>query len=129
MKEGNLNRQLEQLGSQRKVSVSAPKLREKKPNLAFKAPTYDFRDSRYLSTRQGGVYYPEVSGLFLIFLALTAKVLRGRTTIDTLSRFCDPVKNILSFCIFLQILPLIEDFNGVYSIDLKTLCKFILPPE
>ncbi len=71
----NLNRQLDKLGSQRKVSVSVPKFREK-PNLTFKAPTYNLRDSRFLSTRQGGSHNPAAAGLFLIFLALAGKINR-----------------------------------------------------
>jgi hypothetical protein len=31
--------------------------------------------------------------------------------------------------LFLKILPLLEDLNGVYFIDSKNLRKFILPPE
>ncbi len=141
----NLNRQLDKLGSQRKVSVSVPKLREK-PNLAFKAPTYNLKDSRFLSTRQGGSHNPAAAGLFLIFLALAGKInrIRIRIIIDLTGRLYSPVNpvrklgmsflsngvnNILSYCIFLKTLPFMGDLNGVYPIDTKNLHKFILPSE
>lgn len=73
-----MNRQLDNLGSQRKVSVSVPKLREKEPDLTLKAPTYIFRDSRYLSTRQGGVHYSAVAGLFLFFFGLDSEDFSGK---------------------------------------------------
>jgi len=67
---------MEQLGSWSKVSVSDPEFREKEPDLAFKAPTYTFKDSSFLSTRQGGFKNLEYSGLFLIFLVLTVNSVR-----------------------------------------------------
>jgi len=105
--------------------VSAPKFREEKPDLAFKAPTWYFRVSRNLSTRQGGSQYLTDSGMFLIFLALTDKVfreriIRERIIIEMLYGLYSP---------FLRILPLQEDLNGVYSIDSRNLRRFILPPE
>lgn len=138
-----MNRQLDnKLGSQRKVSVSAPKLREKKPNLIFKAPTYKLWDSSILSTRQGGPHYSTALGLFLIFLALTVnpvrkglsngvKVFREWTKIDMLCSIYGPVININVLCYYplLGTRPPREDLNGVCSIELKTLCKFSLPPE
>ena len=122
-----MNHQVNKLGSQRKVSVSAPK--GSKPNLIFKAPTYIFRVSKILSPRQGGSHYPVVHGLFLIFLALTVMVLRVRTKIDMTFKLCKPLNNTLSYCTFLQIPMLMEDLKGVYSIDLKTFHKSSLPPE
>ncbi len=124
-----LNRQLKNLGSQRKVSVSAPY--RSKPNLVFKAPTYTFRDSRNLSTRQGGMQYLAAMGLAFIFLALTVKVLRVRTRIDILCRIYRSFKNIhiLNFELLLKT-PLSEgDKNGVCSIEPDDLHRFILPQE
>ena len=126
----NLNPQLDNLGSQRKVSVSSPKGR--KPNLSFKAPTYSFRDSRHLSTRQGGAQNLAVAGLFLIFLALTVKVLWERTIINNLlCRRYSPANNIhiLSYNLFLKTSLLRKEFKGVYFIDVGILHKLILPPR
>lgn len=113
-----MNLQLVKLGSQSKVSVSAP-ISRGKPNLAFKAPTYNNRDSRFLSTRQGGSYTPAFAGLILILLALTVKVSRGKTTIDVWLH--SPVINIIS----LQILQVRKVING----DKSNLQKSILPPR
>ncbi len=118
--------------------MSAPKLREIKPNLAFKAPTYENRDSSFFSTRQGGVYYLAAAGPYLIFFALTVnKVLRAWITINIITRFSQPRKNILTHCIFKQILLLLQDLNEVNfsasrirrgETDSKILHKLILPP-
>ncbi len=139
-----MNLQLKQLGSQRKTSVSGPKIREQKPYLAFKTPTYSFRDSRFLSTRQGGLYYPAAAGLFLVLLALTVKIHRVKIIINMMGKLYSPVNpvrkpdrsflsdsglNILSYHIFLKILLLMEDLNGVYPIASKNHHKYIFSPE
>jgi len=98
---------LDNLGGQNKISVSCP-VREK-PNLIFEAPTWTSRDSRYLSTRQGGLEYLTVVGLITILLALAvsvgryvffsnvSKLIRKKTMINILCRFylpANPIRNI-----------------------------------
>jgi len=122
---GNLNRQLDKLGSQIKASVSDPEYGERKPNLVLEAPTYFIKDSRFLSARQGGVCIPRLSGEILIFLALTVKVLQGRTIIDIIGKcFYNPVRLLQKFrskrCFA-------KDSNGVSYINIRTLQKPISP--
>jgi len=88
------------------MSVSCPA--REKPNLIFEAPTWTLRDSRYLSTRQGGLEYFMVVGLMTILLALAvsvgkyvsfsnvSKVIRGKTMIDILCRFYLPLNPVRS---------------------------------
>jgi hypothetical protein len=115
------------------------------PKLAFKAPTYFHRDSNFLSTRQGGLFNPLISGIYTIFLALAVnpvriinvtlykifsngiKILMVR--IIKTSRLFSPVKNMLINYIFLKIIPVKQEYYGVYPIDLKNPLKFILPPN
>lgn len=135
-----MNRQFDYLGSQRKASVSVLKLQEK-PNPAFKAPTYNIRDSRFLSSRQGGSYYPaDIAGLFLYFLVLTVhsvrkflsngmKILRKRIIINMISLLYNPVNNNLSHCTFLKVPPIRWDLNGVYHKNSKNLLKLVLSSE
>lgn len=144
-----MNLQLEQLGSLRKASVSVPKhcpepcsgLGEK-PDLVFKAPTYIYRDSKFLSTRQGGYHNSAVAELILFFLVLTVKIYRVRTIIDITGRLYSPVhpiresvrsffskgiKNITHNLIFIKILLFFKDLNGVYPITTRNQYKFLLP--
>lgn len=151
-----MNRQVIKLGSQRKVSVSAPQRREERPNLTFKAPTFNFRVSRNLSTRQGGFQYLLAKGLFLIFLALTAGAIRKfrvallknssnglifrEGTINMLDKLYSPLNPLrkqaegflsngvdnIFYNLLIKILPPVEDLKGVYLIDSKNLS---LPPE
>lgn len=131
--------QVDNLGNQSKTSVCAPKLREEKPDLVFKVPTYHYRDSSFLTIRQGGLRF-WIFGLFLFFSALTAipikkllsngvKVLRVRTTIDMLFKLCKPLTNPLTYFIP----PRITTFWGYYErvcfIHLKTPLKLSVPPE
>lgn len=92
------------LGSQNKISVSC--LVKEMPNLIFEAPTWTIRDSRYLSTRQGGLEYFTVVRLTTILLALAVsvgryaflsnvmKLIREKTMIDILCRFYLPVNQL-----------------------------------
>lgn len=138
-----MNLQLEQLGSQSKTSVSVPDFREK-PNLAFKTPTYRNRDSRLLSTRQGGFHNSAIAELILFFLVSTVKIYRVRTKIDMTGKLYSPVYpvrklfnsfysnrviNILSTLILIKILLFLKDLSGVYPIATRNLNKFVLPPE
>ena len=132
--------QVDNLGNQSKASVCAPEnLGVEKPNLVFKVPTYNFRDSSLLATRQGGSRY-WILRLFLFFSALTAipirkffsngvKILRVRTTIDMLFKLCKPLTNPLTYFIP----PRITTFGGYYErvcfIHLKTPLKLSVPPE
>ncbi len=123
-----MNPQFDFLGSQRKPSVSILKSWEK-PNLDFKAPTYKLRDSRLLSTRQGGLFFAVAEELLLFFMVLTVELNRARIKIDTTNRFYSPIHDMFTFCIFFKTLPITADLNGAYPIDLKYLYKFIFPPE
>lgn len=124
---GNLNRQLGKLGSQIKTSVSDPEnLGERKPNLVLEAPTCFIRDSSFLSTRQGGTDIPRLAGEFVIFLALTVKVLQGRTIIDKIGKcFYNPVRLLQKFRPVCRTGR--KDFNGVSYINIRTLQKPISP--
>ncbi len=123
-----MNLQVNNLGSQRKVSVSPPPGR--KPKLSFKAPTCSLRVSRYLSTRQGGAQNLAEAGLFL--LALTVKVLWERTIINNmlcrLYGLADNI-NILSYSLFLKTFLAENDSKEVYCIKPGILHKSILPPK
>ena len=138
-----MNRQIKQLGSQRKTSVSDPELRVEKPNLAFKAPTYSFRDSRFLSTRQGGAYYPAVAGLFFVLLVLTVRIQRVKIIINKMGNLFSPIipvrtcnrnfsfysaNNFLRYFMFLKILLCMEDENGVFLNVSNNHDSYILPP-
>lgn len=123
-----MNLQLDLAGSQSKAIVSNPTCREM-PNFVFKAPTCKNRDSRCPSTRQGGSYNPVVAGLILLFLALTVTLCRVRMIIiDLTDRLFGPVNYIAVYSIFRQILPSMEDLNGVYPIESVNLYNYIQPP-
>ncbi len=134
-----MNLQMEKSGSWRKAGVCAPIRRAEKPDPAFKAPTYVYRDSSILTTRQGGSQYPAFAGLltFMVmivnlvrkFFSNRVKVLLVRTKIEKLWRFRSPVKDVLNCCFF-SINPLsIGVVDGVCLIETKNLCKFFLPPR
>jgi len=110
------------------ASVSDPKLRESKPDLAFKAPTCENGETSFSSTRQGGYIYLAAAGLFLMFFALTVKVLREWIIIKITTKFHNLVISILSFIILHETLN-VRDYSGwVYCLDSGMSFKPALPP-
>ncbi len=123
----NLFRQLDKLGNQRKASVCVPKLRGNKPNLVFKVPTCENRESSFSPVRQGGSYNLAAAGSYLIFLALTVKIFQARIIIDITTRFHNLFKNILIFHVSSQIRLSLEDLKEVDFINSEILHELILP--
>jgi hypothetical protein len=110
------------------ASVSGPKLRESKPDLAFEAPTCENRDTSFSSTRQGGYNYLAAAGLCLMFFALTVKVLREWIIIKITTKFHNFVKSALSFIILHETLN-VRDYSGwVYCTGSGMSFKPALPP-
>lgn len=121
-------RQLEDYGSLRKVSVSAPKVRESKPDLAFKAPTCENRETSFSSTRQGGSVYSAGAGLYLIFFALTVKVFREWIIIKISTKFYNLVKSFLSLNFLHEIAGVRVCSYGVFFTESHMSHKPVLSP-
>jgi len=110
------------------ASVSGPKHRESKPDLACEAPTCENRDTSFPSTRQGGYNYLAAAGLCLMFLALTVKVLREWIIIKITTKIHNLVKNSLSFIILHETIN-VRDYSGrVYCTGSGLSNKPVLPP-
>lgn len=105
------------------MSVSVPRLWGEKPNLVFKAPTYENREASFFPARQGGNKNIVAAGPYLLFIVLTVKVLGEWITIKNLTtQLNNPVENISTALIFR--LPNI--FNGVNYINLHIPHQLIL---
>jgi len=118
----NLFRQFDGVGSQRKVSVCAPMYRVEMPNLTFKAPTYEKRDSSFFPARQGGNNKKYIRAVepYLLSIDLTVEFLGGRIIIKSMMWLKSVVKNIV-----LTLLPLDNGRSGhVKGVNYKGLSFF-----